>query len=286
MPFRSWLSRERRGCVLLLVDQSRSMADRLGKCGPRKGDMLVDAVNSCLREIVMVTTRCEGVRDYCDIGVIGYRTDPIGKPIVAVAFTAPALAGRNLVPIPEVAAQSHVAQRKMRIPDDEKGELIDVLVEVPLWIGFQAEGGTPMCHAFKEAYGILAAWIENHGTSFPPLVLHYTDGDATDGDPLPYAEAIRRLATDDGQVLLFNCLLSARYVKPLRFPSSSVLLQDSFARLLFNMSSELPEHWLREALCCEEDLQPLAQGLVVNADMVALLRFLDWGGDRIARCLP
>ena len=65
-----------------------------------------------------------------------------------------------------------------------------------------------MCNALYRAYDIVDKWIQEHKRSFPPVVIHISDGESQDGDPLQYAESLRSLATEDGNVLLFNCHLS------------------------------------------------------------------------------
>ena len=73
------------------------------------------------------------------------------------------------------------------------------------------------------------------------MIVHLTDGEPTDGDPEPYAEAIKSLATEDGELLLFNCHLSTSSASPVVFPVSESMLTDDYAKLLFRISSELPD---------------------------------------------
>ena len=68
-----------------------------------------------------------------------------------------------------------------------------------------------------------------------------TDGEPTDGEPQPAADALKALSTDDGELLLFNCHISESQANPVVFPTSEGLLPDELARSLFRMSSELPD---------------------------------------------
>ena len=52
---------------------------------------------------------------------------------------------------------------------------------------------------------------------------------------------------------------------------------DSFARLLFRMSSPLPPKLLDAARADGFDLVPGTRGFVFNADLVGVIRFLDIG---------
>jgi hypothetical protein len=155
--------------------------------------------------------------------------------------------------------------------------MLSVPCEMPIWIDPVAEGGTPMCHVLHYAHGILSGWIGQHMESFPPIVIHITDGESQDGDAVPYADAVKALATRDGHVLLFNCHLSMMAADPVMFPSGPQMLPDPLARTLFQMSSLLPESMFRSAVSEGHPLQPMARGIAFNADMVVLLKFLDMG---------
>jgi len=155
--------------------------------------------------------------------------------------------------------------------------MIQVPCEAPVWVDPRAEGGTPMCHMLYHAHELLSAWIAEHPHSFPPIVVHISDGESQDGDPIPYAEAVKALATEDGNVLLLNCHLSMTAADPFMFPASDQGLPDALARVLFYMSSVLPEPFLRHAMLEGFPLQPGARGMAFNADMVCLIQFLNMG---------
>jgi hypothetical protein len=212
-----------------------------------------------------------------DVGVFGYRTDPSAQPIIESALQGP-LAGRTLVSITEIGASPvRIDPRNQLIPDEETGEMLEVPCEVPVWVDPKAEGGTPMCHMLYRAYEILSEWIARHPRSFPPIVVHITDGESQDGDPIPYADAVKSLATEDGNVLLLNCHLSMTAADPFMFPAGEEGLPDELARVLFRMSSVLPEPFLRHAMVEGFQLQPDARGMAFNADMVCLIQFLNMG---------
>src|SRR5262249_60227949 len=75
----------------------------------------------------------------------------------------------------------------------------------------------------------------------PPVVINITDGKPTDRNPLADAERVRALASSDGNVLLFNLHISGSPLGAVAFPDSEALLTDQYARLLFRMSSVLPQ---------------------------------------------
>ncbi len=276
-PYSQEISRQNKACFLFLLDQSFSMEEPLGSSQNRKCDELVTAINGWLQNMAIRASGDEGIKDWMDVGVFGYRTDRSANPIIESALRGP-LAGKTVVSIPEIGANpARIDTRNQFIPDEETGEMIQVPCEMPVWVDPVTEGGTPMCHMLYHAHEVLSGWIAQHPRSFPPIVVHITDGESQDGDPTPYAEAIKRLATEDGNVLLFNCHLSMTAAAPFMFPATDVGLPDELAKALFHMSSVLPEPFYRHAVMEGFPLQPNARGMAFNADMVCLIQFLNMG---------
>lgn len=271
------ISRDNKACILFLLDQSFSMTEPLARSQTRKCDELAAAVNRWLHNMAIRASGDVGIRDWMDVGVIGYRTDAKAQPILGPTLVGP-LAGRPLVSIIDVGNHpARIDTTVQRIQDEETGETMEVPYDSPIWIDAVAEGSTPMCHVFHMAYGLLENWIRQHPHSFPPIVVHITDGESQDGDPVPYAQAVRSLATSDGNTLLFNCHLSSSSAESVLFPSNDAALQDRLAKVLFEMSSPLPDLFFRSALQEGFPLQPGARGMAFNADLVVLLKFLDMG---------
>ncbi len=282
-PYSQEISRQHKACFLFLLDQSFSMEEPLGGSDQRKCDALATAINDWLQNMAILASGDEGIKDWWDVGVFGYRTDEASNMIIEPALLGE-LAGKRLASISEIGNHpARIDTRNQWIPSEEGGEMISVPCDVPIWVDPIAQGGTPMCNMLYLAHGLLADWIRQHPDSFPPIVVHITDGESQDGDPVPYAEAIRKLSTSDGQVLMFNCHLSSTAAAPFLFPAKPDGLPDRMARTLFEMSSPLPEHCLRYAAEEGFELQPGARGMAFNADMVCFLKFLDWGTRRAAR---
>lgn len=277
MPYTQEISRARKACFVFLLDQSFSMEEPLGNSSQRKCDELVTAINAWLQNMTIRASGDTGIKDWMDVGVLGYSTDEQGNPIIESALQG-ALAGRELVSITEIGANPlRIDQKEQQLPDEDTGEMISMAAEMPIWVDPKAQGGTPMCNMLHHVYEVLENWIKDHQSSFPPIVINITDGESQDGDPIPYADAVKQLATDDGNVLLFNCHLSMTAADPFMFPASNEILPDDLARVLFDMSSVLPETIFNRAVAEGLELKPNARGMAFNADMVALLKFLDMG---------
>ncbi len=274
------ISRETPGYLLFLLDQSGSMDNPIGRSSGRetKKDQLAIALNKLLLDITVRSTKAEGVLHYFDISAIGYTTDESGNTIIAPAFGG-SLANLEVVPL-TLLAENPVRMQSLetKVFDDETGDLTTVNSELPVWIEPKADWGTPMCTALHKAYELVDAWInDNHQDCFPPIVVHITDGESGDGDPRPYAEPLKELETKDGNVLLFNCHLSESGADPFLFPSNGEVLPDEFAKLLFQMSSILPESAIAHANREGFSIDTGARGMSYNADIVTLIKFIDIG---------
>lgn len=277
MPYSREISRANKACFLFLLDQSFSMEEPLGNSEQLKKDELATAINAWLQNMTIRASGDTGIKDWMDVGVLGYRTDDQGEPILESALQGP-LAGRELVSIADIGANPlRIDQKEQQLPDEDTGEMISMAAEMPIWVDPKAQGGTPMCNVLHHSYEILDNWIKDHQSSFPPIVINITDGESQDGDPVPYADALKSLATEDGEVLLLNCHLSMTAADPFMFPASNEILPDDLARVLFDMSSVLPETIFNRAVAEGMELKPNARGMAFNADMVALLKFLDMG---------
>jgi hypothetical protein len=266
------ISRGNPGCFLFLIDQSGSMADQFGgeAGGKKKAEGVADAINRLLQNLVIKCTKSEGVRNYFEVGVIGYGNT------VGPAFGG-ALSGLNLVPISEVANQPARVVERTRKVEDGAGGVVEQSVKFPIWFDAVADGGTPMCQALEHAYQILADWVQTHPGSYPPIAFNITDGEATDGAPTGPAQQLMNLSTQDGNALVFNCHVSSRSATPVLFPNTDSGLPDKFAQMLFGMSSVLPDNLCQAARAEGFQVGDQARGFAFNADLVDVIRFLDIG---------
>ena len=258
-------------CILFMPDQSGSENEHIGNdCKRKKCDAVADAVNSLLRDFCLRCAKSETVRDYFHIGVLGYGAS------VGSAFGGK-LSGKDIIPISEIAQNPLEVVERTKKVEDGAGGLVDESVKMPIWIRPVADGETPMCQAIAKAEKIVRDWMSQHPSTFPPIVLNITDGESTDGDPTSAANSLKTIFTGDENLLFFNAHVSSCKATPIEFPDGEDILPDKFAKLLFGMSSVLPEYMRSRAQ--EEGYQVAEQtrGFVFNADMVALVRFLEIG---------
>lgn len=273
MPYTAEISRDNPTCFLFMIDRSSSMRDEVsaGDDTQQKASGVADTINRWLQELSIKCAKAEGVRDYYHVGVIGY-----GKS-VGPAFTGD-IAGRDLVPISEIADNpARLEERTKKVPDGAGG-LVEQTVRIPVWFDPTASGGTPMCRAAAEAYRILEGWLKEHPDCFPPMVIHITDGEATDGNPQERVRGLTNLSSSDGNVMLFNIHLSDNpHAAPVTFPDAADDLPDSYSRMLFETASPLLP--TMRALAKEHGIQTSegSRAFVLNADMVLLVQAVDIG---------
>ena len=275
MPYEAEISRVNPTCFLFLVDQSGSMAERWGgEAGKTKAQGVADAINRLLETLITRCSKGDYIADRYHIGVVGYGGE------VSLGFPIDALAENLLQPASLIDANPLRIEERIRRSDDGTGRLLEQRVMLPMWLEPKAAGKTPMCAAFQAAYEVICGFVAEHPACFPPIVINITDGMATDGDAgqiLQWAAALRSVASQDGNVLLFNVHVSALGERPILLPTDETNLPDDYARLLFRMSSPLPPAMLRQAQILEASVSDGAVGFAFNADMASVIMFLDIG---------
>src|SRR5262249_4627049 len=148
---------------------------------------------------------------------------------------------------------------------------------VPVWYEPVARYGTPMCRALEHCEKIAAMWAGNHMDSVPPIVIHITDGESSDGDPLAAAMALQGVRTHKGGTLLFNIHLSDAPAQGVLSPSSEADLPTDYAPMLFRMSSPLPDFCVQMAQQLGWPVTAGARGMAFNTDATALSTLLAVG---------
>lgn len=228
------------GCIIVLLDQSDSMSEVFGGnqigAGKRKADMVTTVLNGLLNELIKTNTSGQTIKPRADIAVLGYEGGSI-NPIVGATSKQP------FVNLPELKASPKRIETRERQELDDNGNLIKVPVQFPVWIEPHIGSATPMCLAFNRACELADQWSTGHGGHYPPVVLNITDGASTDGDPREYAAELRKIYTQYGETLLFNCHITNLPAATLEFPNTPPKIAgdiDNLAPLLYEISSQVP----------------------------------------------
>jgi hypothetical protein len=270
MTYEAQISRRSPTAFLFVVDQSGSMSDIMAS-GKSKAEFVADALNRTLMNLVTRCTKAEGVRDYFDVGVLGYGGNGVGN-----GFSG-ALGTSALNPISAIEQNPVRVEDRKKKMDDGAGGVLETSIKFPVWFEPKASGGTPMREALTRAAEELVAWCDAHPDSYPPTVLHVTDGESSDGDPEAIATHLTQIRTNDGESLMLNIHVSCLGADPIRFPSSASALPDDYAKLLFRMSSQLPEHLIRFAQEKGNKVGVESRGFMFNAEAAEIVDFFDIG---------
>ncbi len=279
-PYTAQVTRSSPSAFVFLIDQSGSMKGKVTYLGKpvSKAEAVARIVNEILQEIINRCQKSDGVRDYFDIAVIGY-----GQDKAADSAWEGKLQGRGFVPPSELAA-NYLSMETVVVHEMVRGIQMEHTKHLKQWITPKTCELTPMKNALDKAADMLESWLVDHqkGDHFPPLVLNITDGAATDGKPselLAAARRIKNLHTTDGYVLLLNIHLSQAEGAPVLFPvTPDDLPNDPLARLLYDMSSEMPQVYHADiARLVNVDSSGYFTGMAFNADAKALISMLQIG---------
>lgn len=273
------ITREHRTAIVLLCDQSGSMAEELQFRGQpmTKADAVARILNELLEEIVNRSRRAEGIRDYFDIAVLGYS----GKAVSSL------LSGQG-----EFITASQLAQKPVRIENETvlrrlpSGNQVAASVARKYWIASKSQGETPMGAALSEAARLVKSWCASSANrrSFPPVIINITDGEASDADErqlCDIADKIRSYGTEDGGSLLFNIHLaktSDDCELSISFPSGiEEIPPRRYARLLYDMSSVVPECYNQTIFELKPNSRPPFRAMSFNCAISELFSLLAIG---------
>ncbi len=270
---------------VLLLDQSGSMRDDLednNGVSKSKAEHLALIVNQFLDEIIITCQKTDIIKEYFEILIIGYgREDKVGNSIVQVAWEGP-LEDKIWVGVNELRNGSK-RKETISVPNKQKFGPRVKNEEVNIWIDCYAEGVTPMKGAFMVCKSYLDEWVFNHPNSFPPIVFNITDGAATDVDEYEEiadsANEIKNISTSDGNVLLFNFLLSDDYENLVEYPLLSdryLFENEAYEAALFDASSPIPASLIKYIQKSGLEEGEIVKGLVFG-NIQSIMRVLNIG---------
>lgn len=273
MTYERRVDRNNPSCLIFLVDQSASMKEQIVGAPVSKAAALAEQLNGLLYELIQRSTKSlnEPPRPYFAIAVIGYRTEADGRPVVGSVLQIPNATG-PLAWTTDLANNPLRLDERQRTPGDPSQKFV-----VPVWVDALSSGGTPVCSAIDQAGRIARSWVDRYPDSFPPIVINLSDGESTDGDPSEWATRLCGMATNDGNVLFFNLDLSSSNAQPALFPSAPQGDWNKFSRLMFEMSSPLPDVMLTAARAQGFAAPAGARGFGLNADFRSVVTFLNVG---------
>ncbi len=242
LPYSCSITRSNPTAFVILLDQSGSMAERTIHDGvsQTKAEALASATNALIDELIDRCRRPSGVHDYYHLAVLGYSGMGVRNLLGDQGFFTPSeLAVRTL--------PTQATTRERTLPN---GSTVMTTTINNRWVEPLATGTTPMYEALCRALQMTETLCstEPFRESYPPTIINITDGEATDASDdqlLGLARRLRSVSTLYGEVLMVNInLAKSKDGKAIIFPSSVEELPDNrYSRLLYNMSSVMPERY-------------------------------------------
>lgn len=249
------INRNSPALILFLIDCSYSMSEKYGDTKETKGEYLARITNESIDAVILSCEKGEELRAYFEIGIIGY-----GEK------------SREIIPIKTVI---DLANNPLEL---KKTKLDGMDIEQPIWIKDPTtESNTNMKEGFELAKTVLNAWIVNHKDSFPPVLIHVSDGEWTSGSPVSAAQDIQEnVFTDDGPCIIMNIHISNDEGEPSVFPDTEPDT-NKHTQGLFAMSTVLPDSFLNRAKEKYPSVVAGARGYMFNANPEDLSKFFDIG---------
>ena len=271
------ITRTHRTAFVILLDRSKSMQEpiRFGKLSMTKAEALTYIANSLITELLDRCRRIDGVRNYYDIAVIGYGNNQVERLLDKRGFLA----------VDEL--ERHKQQYCINTLEQELPNGSWALTEhkSTQWITPKAEGNTPMYEAMLHTRDLVAEWcsVKQNRDSFPPSIIHITDGEASDCDHkelIDICSDIKRQETTDGNVLLLNIHIAANHHLPaIVFPMPDEIPgMGHYASTLAECSSIMPEVF-NDAISRLKGVAtaPPFIGMGYNASIIELLSIINIG---------
>ncbi len=271
------ITRRHRTAFVIAIDRSGSMQEkvRFGRETTSKAEAVSRTANSLISELIDRCRRTDGLRNYYDIAAVGYNDDEVTMLLDPSGF----------VSVTQLAARAPETTVNYTKHISENGGTTQTGHTQTMWIRPKSEGNTPMYEAMLHVRDMVAAWCDEpqNRESFPPVVINITDGEVSDCDGNELRDIcsqIRRISTDDGNVLLLNIHISTNSVIPsMVFPTEAELSRaDRNARTLADCSSRMPEAF-EDAVRRSKGAgcQPPFCGMAYNASIVELLSIINIG---------
>lgn len=251
--------------IFIMIDQSASMKDY------KKSEFASDAVNKVIYEIILSCQSGKTIRDRSFVTILGY-----GKSIEVIRRGSTSALESNKVGTKEITEEM----------SNGAGGYITAKMTIPYWVKPVHDNGTPMSEAIEVAYPMIETFVNDFPNSHPPVVINITDGVPNDWEEnsgsAPQTESsaskLKNLASGGFNLIFLNVHITGDGGRLVLLPSREADLQDSYSKLLFRMSSELPDQMVNVAnLIFNKKFTQGARGMAFNADAGILVKFLTFG---------
>ena len=251
-----------RCAILFIIDCSLSMKEitRYGYTEMPKIDAAAFIVNFMIEELLARATRYANVRDYYDIGVIGYSGNEAFSLLDNSDYERVFM---NTPRIADTMPQPRGVEINVR---DYDGTIHTETFNTHFWADPTASGASPLYDALVMTKGLIEAWCNDpkNKSCFAPMIFHFGDGlasDAEDSDVLQIADETKAISLNGENTILFNVYFSTlgegeanAEIYPVE---KTFATSDRDKEFMYRMSSPLPRE-------ITEDL-PLLHGIYTQS---------------------
>jgi len=259
------------GYIIFLVDQSGSMTGQYSN-GKTRAEYTALVINRTISEIVNTNMDGDSIRDRVFISLIGYGGSG-GNSVDDIRSDYLSAFGDNPIRLENL---------KQKVSDGAGG-LVEIDVQIPIFIEQKANGLTPMGDAMKFAKDLINSWVGKKPDNPAPVIINISDGlpysggnvDES-GKTIKEAQEIMSISTNDGHPLIFNVHIGDDGDPSFEFEENDSQL-DEQAKLLFNISSNVPDSYKDAAMKHDFKVRPESRGFVSNANPEKLVQFINFG---------
>lgn len=262
------------GYIIILIDQSASMREEFVD-NKNKAEFTASVINDTINDLILQCSSGNMVKDRLFVSLIGYG----GKGGTSVDDVRSGYIGS----FADNPLRFEVI--KKNIPDGY-GDFIEIEEEVPIFIEptCPENGLTPMAEAFDFAKQLVEAWVSKKPNNPAPVIINISDGYPFTGrgnedkdmhNTINNAYEIMSIKTNDGNPLIFNVHLGIG--QECSFESEPENLPDEDAKLLFSISSEVPEVYKEVGKRYGFDIKPNSRGFISNASPDSFIKFISFG---------
>ena len=272
------------GYIIFLVDQSGSMGeDYTG--GKNKAEFTALVINRTINDLIFTNSAGDKIKDRVFISIIGYggqggnSVDDIRSDYLSAFADSP--------------LRTEKVKKKV---SDGAGGLVEIEEEMAIYLEptCPRNGLTPMSEALDFAKQLIEGWFSKKPDNPAPVIINVSDGmPFTGSNPMEdiektisVANSIMNINTNDGNPIIFNVHLGQPPFNESKFESSESKISDEEGKLLFKISSKVPETYREAARKHEFVTSEDSRGFVSNAGPETLIKFINFGSsggtDRIA----
>jgi uncharacterized protein YegL len=272
------------GYIIFLVDQSGSMGeDYTG--GKNKAEFTALVINRTINDLIFTNSAGDKIKDRVFISIIGYG----GKGSNSVDD----IRSDYLSAFADTPLRTEKVKKKV---SDGAGGLVEIEEEMAIFLEptCPRDGLTPMGEALDFAKQLIEGWISKKPDNPAPVIINVSDGmpytggnSVDDADKaISIANSIMQISTNDGNPIIFNVHLGQPPFTESKFEGSESKIADEEGKLLFKISSKVPETYREAARKHEFITSEDSRGFVSNAGPETLIKFINFGSsggtDRIA----